>query len=180
MTLFKLNWKNMRRPERIPIILDILKNDSNKKLILEYFFKPKEGEQIKLHEPYNDIDFHIKRWSDNFEMFSTGWKLMPELRLTQALVNSGILPNYPGFWYLKEDEPLMVDCKLLEPRDIYFWGQNYDKDLNRLDKTNYILIKDMLKEHIEAILLHVFNNEMKVSDKYVEYFSEELKLKKKK
>lgn len=169
----------MRRPERIPIILELLKDNTNKKLILENFFKPKEGEQIKLYEPYNDIDFHVQRWSENFESFSTGWNLIPDLRLTQALVNSGILPNYPGFWYFKEDEQLMIDCNLLEPRDIYFWGQNYDKGLNRLAQTNWVLIKDMSIEHIEAILLHVFNNEMKVGDKYVEYFNDELKLKKK-
>ena len=53
-------------------------------------------------------------------------------------------------------------------------------NLNRLAQTNWVLIKDMSVEHIEAILLHVFNNEMKVSDKYVEYFNDELKLKKKK
>lgn len=72
----------MRRPERIPIILELLKDNTNKKLILEHFFKPIEGVQLKLHEPYNDIDFHVQRWLENFNVFSEDWKLMSDLRLT--------------------------------------------------------------------------------------------------
>jgi len=170
--------KKMRRPERIPIILELLKDNINKKLILEYFFKPQEEEQMKLHESYNDIDFHVQRWAENFDVFSTDWQLTPDLRLTQALVNSGILPNYPGFWYFKEDQSLMIDCNLLEPRDIYFWGQNYDKDLNRLSETKWVLIKDMSTKHIESILKDVLDNQIKIHNKYIEFFNNEINYRK--
>lgn len=167
----------MRRPERIPIILDIVKDNTNKKKILEYFFKPEEGEQLKLYEPYNDIDYHVKKWEENFDAFEKLWLEYDDLRLTQVLISSGILPNYPGSWFYKEDSSLMIDSGLLEPRDIYFWGRNFDKDLNQLEKTEFILIKDMTKDHIKAILKHVDLGEMRVNEHYIEFFKHELTLK---
>ena len=168
----------MRRPERIPIILELLKDDSNKLKVLEKFFKPKEGSQLEIGMPYFEIDNIIKRWIKMFEKFSVFWKLTPDLRLSQALVNCGILHNYIGFWYYLEDETTMISANILKPRDIYFWGQNYDKDLNKLSQTNWVLIKDMSKDHIEAILKDVKDEKIKVAEKYIEYFNNELKLRK--
>lgn len=61
----------------------------------------------------------------------------------------------------------------LEARDYLTWGKNFDKDMNRLSKTEYILIKDLSSDHIKAILEGGFvdNNEF-----YKELFKEELKL----
>lgn len=165
----------MRRPERIQIILAVLKDDANKKKVLEHFFKPEEGAQIKLHEPIHDVDFHVKLWSENFGAFEDIWTHYPDLRLTQVLVNSGILPNYPGSWYYIEDNNVMVDCKFLEPRDIYFWGKNYDKDMKRLPETEWILIKDMSIDHIKAIL----DSDNIIAPHYIEFFRNELTLRKK-
>lgn len=51
------------------------------------------------------------------------------------------------------------------------WGRNYDKDMNRLPSTEWILIKDMETDHIKAILDGGWCN----SDYYTEVFNDELK-----
>lgn len=166
----------MRRPERIPIILESLKDDSNKLKVLEKFFKPKEGSQLEIGMPYFEIDTIIKRWDKLFEEFSVFWKLTPDLRLSQALVNCGVMPNFMGFWYYLEDDTIMISTNILEPRDICFWGQNYDENLNRLPQTNWILIKNMSTDHIKAILNDCESNNQLVGSKYLEYFNNEIKL----
>jgi hypothetical protein len=52
------------------------------------------------------------------------------------------------------------------------WGNNYDKDMNRLPETIYNPIKDMTSDHIQAILDGGWtkNNQF-----YEELFKEELK-----
>ncbi len=37
-------------------------------------------------------------------------------------------------------------------RECLFWGRNYDKNMNKLPATEYIPIKDLTSDHIEAIL----------------------------
>ena len=32
------------------------------------------------------------------------WTKNQDWRLTQVLVNTGIIPNFPGFWYYLEDD----------------------------------------------------------------------------
>lgn len=44
-------------------------------------------------------------------------------------------------------------------RNNMHWGRNYDKDTNRLPKTEYLLIKDMNTDHIEAVLTMFKNAE---------------------
>lgn len=40
-------------------------------------------------------------------------------------------------------------------RNSMLWGKNYDKNMNLLPETQYILIKDLEDEHLEAILRNV-------------------------
>lgn len=56
-------------------------------------------------------------------------------------------------------------------RNNLFWGRNYDKDMNKLPETEYILIKDLDTDHIKAIL----DAQFQISDFYKEVFEEELK-----
>ena len=35
------------------------------------------------------------------------WIQQPDLRLTQVLVNLGIVPNTPGMWYYLEDDDII-------------------------------------------------------------------------
>jgi hypothetical protein len=57
-------------------------------------------------------------------------------------------------------------------RQYLTWGNNYDKDMNRLPETIYNPIKDMTSDHIQAILDGGWarNNQL-----YEELFKEELK-----
>src|SRR5665647_1587308 len=56
------------------------------------------------------------------------WHENSDLRFSQVLVNMGILPNFPGFWYSLE-EPEILEEQGVTPEMFLFWGQNYDKDM---------------------------------------------------
>ena len=62
------------------------------------------------------------------------------------------------------------DGKWETRREYLKWGRNYDKDMNRLIETEWILIKDLSTDHIEAILDGGFCND----NMYLETFKEEL------
>ena len=57
-------------------------------------------------------------------------------------------------------------------RQYLTWGNNFDKDMNRLPKTIYNPIKDMTSDHIQAILDGGWT---KNNPFYEELFKEELK-----
>ena len=167
----------MRRPERIPIILDKLNTDENAKFtILNHWFGVEPGNQLSFDSPFNHIETMLTGWTEYFDIFSQDWQTHSDLRMSQVLIRLGIIPNFPGFWFMEEDDNIMIDCNLLKPRDIKFWGQNYNKNMERLPETNWILIKDLSRDHIENILLDVLSGKMRVSEEYIEYFSEELKI----
>ena len=167
----------MRRPERIPIILDKLNTDENAKFtILNHWFGVEPGTQLSFNSPFNHIETMLTGWTEYFDIFSQDWQTHPDLRMSQVLVRLSIIPNFPGFWFMEEDDNIMIDCNLIKPRDIKFWGQNYNKNMEKLPETNWILIKDLSRDHIENILLDVLSGKMRVSEEYIEYFSEELKI----
>ncbi len=167
----------MRRPESIPRILDKLNTDENAKLtILNHWFGVEPGTQLSFDSPFNHIETMLTGWTEYFDIFSQDWQTHPDLRMSQVLVRLGIIPNFPGFWFMEEDDNIMIDCNLIKPRDIKFWGQNYNKNMEKLPETNWILIKDLSRDHIENILLDVLSGKMRVSEEYIEYFSEELKI----
>ena len=65
-----------------------------------------------------------------------------------------------GFDYLRysvDNKVSFLKESLLEEvieslRGSFKWGKNYDKDMNRLPKTEYILLKDLDTDHIYNIL----------------------------
>ena len=167
----------MRRPERIPIILDVLRTNENAKfMILNHWFGVKPGTQLSFDSPFNHIETMLTGWTEYFTEFYQDWETHTDLRMSQILVRLGIVPNFPGFWFMEEDDDIMIETNLLKPRDIKFWGQNYNKNMEKLPETNWILLKDLSRDHIENILLDVLNGKMKVSEEYIQYFSEELKI----
>lgn len=101
------------------------------------------------------------------------WTNFPDSRFSQVLVNLGIIPNIPGFWYYMEEDEILEELGI-EPREYLLWGQNYDKDMNLLPETIRKPIKDLTTEHIQAIL----DGGWCKSGKYFECFKNELKLRK--
>lgn len=115
---------------------------------------------------------HIQLIKNEIEYIREVWKDNPDWRFIQVLINTKLLQNYPGFYYYKEDENVMLDLGY-GPREIFYWGTNYDKEMNLLPKTVYKLIKDLDTDHIKAILDGKF---VKEGNKYYDYFINELKL----
>ena len=127
--------------------------------------------QIMFPEFTDDVKEEIvARIYKNLQEIKTTWNENPDWRITQVLVNTGMVPNYPGLWYYLEDAHFLIS-QGLEPRKVLLWGQNYDKDMNLLPKTNWILICDLNTDHIKAILDGNHTN----SSTYIEAFKAELK-----
>lgn len=108
---------------------------------------------------YNDT-WDIKYWLDN-----------PDQRVGQVLINLNIIPDDFKIW-VDEDVEILKD-QGVPIREVLLWGQNYDKDMNRLAKTNWLLLKDMATDHIENILIGGWSREP-----YTTYFKEELEYRK--
>jgi len=100
------------------------------------------------------------------------WNANHDERFSQVLVNMGFLDNIPGVWYYTEDDDILLSLGY-PSRDILLWGQNYDKDMNRLPETNWIKIKDMKTDHIHAVI--AFMKE-RLPEKYKKAFNDELTL----
>lgn len=64
-------------------------------------------------------------------------------------------------------------------REQYKWGVNYDKDMNKLPETKYVLLKDLDTEHILNIITYILNRIPKIinynNKMTIEIFVEELK-----
>lgn len=140
------------------------------------FFKSKKNFKIYLRDIVGlESANEIKAWSENFYLcyydLKTHHKNNPHLRFSQILQHMGL--HKIGFWYHIEDEAVLMSLGV-EPREVLYWGNNYSKNNNRLKKTNWILIKDMDTEHIEAVL----NNNFTHNVTYLKCFINELKLRK--
>ena len=158
----------MRTELRIPIVLDYIENNERK--VLEYLYKEIFPNVNEIY--YRDLlEESLDRWLNIKKVFEDYYKRNPDYRLTQILVNLGIINNYMGFWYYLEDEEIMIFCGLCEERDIYFWANYLDSEGNSLNKINYILIKDLETSHIRSIL-----NLKHLSNKYINILSKELNL----
>ena len=79
------------------------------------------------------------------------WVENPDLRFCQVLISMGIIQNIPGDWYYREDEDILIDQGNW-PADVYFWGRNFDKNMNRLPKTEWQPISNLTTDHLHAII----------------------------
>lgn len=153
----------MRRPERIPIVMELFKERINKENFIQTLFPTLTELGVK-----ETVD----SWENTIEDIDKTWKENPDLRLTQVFLSVGIISNVPGMWFHTEEVNYLISVKLIAPEDILFWGQNYDKEGNLLDNTNWILLRDMSKGHIKAILSDYSNLDKKqnVSEIYLKTF----------
>ena len=150
----------MRIPERISIIMEVLKDHDKLVNVLATY---KE-----------DFIQYLPNVVDKLNIIENIWKQFPDYRLSQVLTSQNIIPNVPGMWFYKEDEDVMIESGCLEERDIYFWGKNFNKEGKLLTKTEFILIKNMETSHIKSILRDNEEGLLRASKKYLEMFNREL------
>ena len=135
----------MRPKERIPIFI---KHVNIRQLITDWF-KNQKLPNLSMSKVIKEITTKIlyltQYWQDN-----------PDLRFSQVLINTGLLPNIPGTWFYETDTEILIK-QGCQPRDIILWGKNFDKEGNRLPKTEWILIKDLPTDHIKNILISEFH-----------------------
>lgn len=75
----------------------------------------------------------------------------------QCKCHSSVLDG--GFDYIKCTGSILTKVDTISNlipliREKFIWGRNYDKDNNRLAKTEYILLKDLATDHIINILIY--------------------------
>ena len=150
----------MRIRERIPNFLDKLCPKLLHDLFLSWFGTNFEETELKICKDRCKIK---KFWIANHN-----------LRFSQVLVNMGYIENLPGAWYYLEDD-VCLQLIGIPDRDCLFWGQGYDKDMNRLPETNWILIKNMSEDHIRAVIAYMGE---RLPDKYKNVFQKELEIRK--
>lgn len=130
------------------------------------------GKAIKDSYKLDLKEDHIQLIKNEIEYIREVWKDNPDWRFIQVLINTKLLQNYPGFYYYKEDEDVLLDLGY-GPREVFFWGVNFTKDMEKLPETEWRLIKDLDTDHIKAIIDGKF---VKEGNKYYDYFINELKL----
>lgn len=85
----------MRDANRIDKFIDFVIPDKLCDVIDGYWGLPPQGDDA------------IARICVFKEQIREDWKRFPDLRFSQMLVNSWLLPNYEGFWYYKEDNEIL-------------------------------------------------------------------------
>lgn len=150
----------MRIRERVPNFLDKLCPELLHKIFIVWF-----------NTNFEEIELKICKEKRKIKKF---WIANNNLRFSQVLINMGYLDNITGTWYYIEDDDLLIRSGC-EPREVIYWGQNFDVDMNRLPKTNWILIKNMTSEHVKSVI--AFMGE-KLPIKYKDAFANELKIRK--
>ena len=152
----------MRNKKRIPICLKLFFQNN----ILSHFLT---------EHPGKTIDNIYQNW----KLVEKEWNKYPDYRFGQLLSNlnlvDGDIENI--IWNIEEDDWLIENnyCKL---EDIKFWGNIYDEHNHRINKINYILLKDLNISHIKGIIKwFTVNDALKqINSKYLKYFNEKIKL----
>lgn len=142
-----------RCKERIPIILKHIdwRDFIAKSGYVDAYFKD-HGCPDHLRDKKLDatvLQYVLLKISENIKHIESFWSESSDQRLTQVLVNMGIIQNIPGTWYYFEETEYMITSRTLKPEEILFWG-TYGKDGKQ--ELRYVLLKDMDSEHIEACL----------------------------
>lgn len=163
-----------RRKQRIPTILKLLRSRENIKKVLHFWFDPKPGTQMEIGMPFYDIDTITDKIIKDFDEISKTWKEFPDLRLQQILILVGVMDNYPGFYYHLEDEMTCIRAKIVEGRDILYWGNSFSSKGERLPVTVYKKIADLETSHLENILKDYKEGKYKIRAYFYQHLREEL------
>lgn len=147
----------MRNIKRIDRFLELVDNEN---LLTNIWKLPLDNGDLRAVLSLIAVkDFDIREY----------WNSLPDLRYSQVLVNMGIIPNYPGFWYFTEEDEIL-EQQGLPLSEYMLWGVNFDKDMNRLPETDYRFICDLDTDHIEAILDGQWTKNLR----YIAAFNDEL------
>lgn len=145
----------MRNKRRISIVLNLFKNNIK-----------------SLKEFTNTSDKKIVNIYKNYDVIKAYWKVYPDQRFGQVLINLGLITNNLIVWH-KEEDQWLIQNKYILPEEILFWGSNYDKDMNALEETKYSLLKDLTTDHIKNIISFV-GPDGKFYPGYLEYFNQRI------
>lgn len=143
--------------------------------------RPKERISIFIQKV--NFDFLEQRWDTDIPQTLRGdivnpdgeiqkyWYENYDQRFGQVLINLGLISDHLPIWV---DEELDILVSQGTPkREVFLWGNNYDKDMNLLPKTIWKPICELSTEHIQAIVDGGWVDKNPI---YKEVFEEELKL----
>lgn len=150
----------MRPIERIDVILDKMDFD-----YLESYLESKCPGATSV------IDAEIK---DRVEEIRELWKENSDQRLFQLLINYGYIFEEADLWN-KEESTWLIEQELAEPREVVFWGQNYDENGKLLPNTIYKPIKELTDGHLKGIVKY-FGRMGVRKDKVLELIEKEIEL----
>jgi hypothetical protein len=71
------------------------------------------------------------------DTFITYWKENYDMRVGQALINFGIIPDNFSAW--NDEESDILKDQGLPPEEYLFWGSIYDKDMNPIPLTHRLI-----------------------------------------
>jgi hypothetical protein len=140
-------------------------------------------ERIPIFLQLVDFDKLERRWETDISQSLRGiiftkevreyWEANYDQRFGQMLINLGYLPENYRIW--GDEEDWILKAQGIPEREFMLWGRNFDKDMNKLPKTEWILIKDMSTDHIQAI---IDGEWVKKGNPYYDAFQKELELRK--
>ena len=151
----------MRNSNRIPIVLNIFKN--NPKCCLDFLGNNGLFYLIKLKQKLPEIEEE--------------WNKYPDSRLGQLLTSMGLVPKNveDKIWNIEEDNWLIENgyCKV---EDIKLWGINYYKNGKQRKTTKFKLLRDLDINHIKNIIIFFekYNSLDKLNKEYLEYFNKRI------
>ena len=145
----------MRQPKRIPICLKLFRR---KHIFLKFY----------------DDEPSYRLFFKNYRQIKKYWERYPMLRFGQLLINDGYIDDGPQ-WNIEEDDWL-VSNKFVKIEDIKHWGSNYSNEGERLDKTQFKLLKNLDLDHIVNIIKFFERNNAieQLNKKYLEYFNKRI------
>lgn len=146
----------MRQSGRIPICLKLFRR--------KHIF-------LKLY----DSEFSYNLFFKNYRKIKKQWETYPDLRFTQLLINEGYM-NDGLMWNIEEDDWL-VENDFISIENIKYWGINYSKEGEKLDKTQFKMLKDLELSHIINIIKFFERHDSlnQLNKKYLEYFIKRIK-----
>ena len=145
----------MRQPKRIPICLKLFRR---KHIFLRFY----------------DDEPSYRLFFKNYRQIKKYWERYPMLRFGQLLINDGYIDDGPQ-WNIEEDDWL-VSNGFVKIEDIKHWGSNYSNEGERLDKTQFKLLKNLDLDHIVNIIKFFERNNAieQLNKKYLEYFNKRI------